>query len=143
MDAHKDRFHVQVMEVDGRLCGFITYWDFGDFGYVEHLAVAPEMRSEGLGSLLLADLLDVQPRLILELERPEDNPSDKARRRRIIFYKRHDFRVHPDVEYRQPPYAPGKSSVPMWLATSGYLQPTPDVIATLRREVYNREVYKN
>lgn len=137
VEERKDRFHIRMLLMDDRLQGFITYWDFGTFGYVEHLAVSPEQRGEGLGSLLLADLLDEMPRLILELERPEDDPADKDRRRRISFYIRHDFRLHPEIKYLQPAYAPGKSPLPMFLATSGCLEPTDEVLTAIRRNVYD------
>lgn len=136
MEEKKDRFHIRTIVADDSLAGFITYWDFGTFGYVEHLAVSPALRCEGLGSLLLADLLDDMPRLILEVERPDDDPDDKTRSRRIRFYRRHEFRLHPEVEYFQPPYAPGKAPLPMLLATSGHLEPTPEIIDTIRRNVY-------
>lgn len=139
MEKNKHRFYIRTIVVDDSLAGFITYWDFGTFGYVEHLAVSPSLRCEGLGSLLLADLLDDMPRLILEVERPDDDPDDKARSRRIRFYRRHEFKLHPEVEYLQPPYAAGKAPLPMLLATSGHLEPTPDVIDTIRRYVYLQE----
>lgn len=137
MEEKKEWFHIRTLVVDCQLKGFITYWNFGTFGYVEHFAIAPELRCEGLGSLLLADLLDDMPRLILEVERPDDDPADKARSRRIHFYRRHEFKLHSEVEYIQPPYISGKASVPMLLATSGHLEPTSDIIDTIRRTVYN------
>ena len=37
--------YFNAIECDGELSGMFVYWDMGDFYYLEHLAVFPEMRN--------------------------------------------------------------------------------------------------
>ena len=43
-----------AVEENGLLCGLASYWDLGDFYYMEHLAVFPEMRNRKIGQQILA-----------------------------------------------------------------------------------------
>ena len=38
--------YFNAIECDGELSGMFVYWDMGDFYYLEHLAVFPEMRNK-------------------------------------------------------------------------------------------------
>lgn len=92
--------------------GLLTAWEFPGVTYVEHFAVYPETRGNGIGSSVLAEL---QGAVILEVEPPEQ--STEARRR-IAFYERNGFRLL-DVDYMQPSYAPGLPSIPLRLMLRG------------------------
>ena len=53
--------------------GFITYWDFGKFYYVEHFAVDPAQRNGGHGKNVLNHLCQLlQHPIVLEVEMPEE-----------------------------------------------------------------------
>lgn len=51
--------------------GFITYWDFNDFYYVEHFAIDPTLRNGGYGKKTLDYLCKELDRpIVLEVEMP-------------------------------------------------------------------------
>lgn len=119
---------------DGHIRGLATLWVFDTFSYIEHLALDRTFRSQGIGSAALQDLIaicDPKP-IVLEAETPDDR--DPMTRRRIDFYKRHGFNVI-DREYVQPPYAPGLSSVRLYLMSTAPIHPA-STAETLHREVY-------
>lgn len=99
----KPFFHSMCYEPDG-IAGFMNYWDLGSFVYLEHFAVARELRGNGLGAKLMEEFFGIvggRP-VILEAEPPELN---ETARRRVAFYERLGFNLNPH-EYYQPPYKP-------------------------------------
>ena len=55
------------------LCGLASYWDLGDFYYMEHLAVFPEMRNRKIGQRVLDYWRTELPKLRhLEVEPAEE-----------------------------------------------------------------------
>ena len=135
-------FHCLLAEDDGRAVGFITYWHFGDFCYVEHLATDPAYRNKGYGALILSTL-NIQRSnsmpFVLEVEMPTDDLS----RRRIAFYERNSFTLWRDCAYQQPPYRIDDKPLPMLLMVRGSLEPKRDfarVRTTIHREVYGAYV---
>lgn len=136
-DSCDGRFRVlTARENDGKTVAFISFWDFGDYLYVEHFAVLKEMRGRNLGSRMLDSLADLaaDKGILLEVE----PPLDETARRRISFYERHGFRTRPEFEYVQPPYSPGLPPLPLLLMTKGEV-PLPDGIRHLRKYVYQVE----
>lgn len=114
--ASEYRLHL-VSAYDGEeFKGFISFWEFGSFTYVEHFAVAEQFRGQGLGDKILKYLLSrAQGPVVLEVE----PPTGKLEQRRIAFYERHGFKLWNDVHYVQPPYATGKQPVVLKLMTTG------------------------
>ena len=49
-------YHFDMCLTDGALAGLILYWDFGSYIYVEHFCVEPNLRGQGLGTLILRAL---------------------------------------------------------------------------------------
>jgi len=90
--------------------GLVVYWKFPGFLYLEHLAVLPARRRNGIGAGILDQLLKEGVPLLLEVEIPFDESSTK----RVDFYHRCGFCALP-VYYHQPPYRKGESVVPMML----------------------------
>lgn len=134
LTACKGIFHNNLICDDGAPVGFISFWDFGRFHYVEHFATLPQLRNRGYGKQVLELLPGVlQTPIVLEAEAPD---SDMARRR-IGFYRRHGFALW-GGEYRQPPYRAGGDWLPMCLMAYGDLPESefPDVRDTIYREVY-------
>ena len=116
--------------------GFITYWDFNDFYYVEHFAIDPTLRNGGYGKKTLDYLCKELDRpIVLEVEMPVEEMA----KRRINFYQRQGF-VLWEKEYKQPPYKPGDDFLPMYLIVFGNLQCEQDfemIKNKIHKEVYN------
>ncbi len=97
-----------------KVVGIISLWDFDGFCYIEHFALAEETRGKGTGSEVLRILKQkIQKPIVFEVELPE---SEQARRR-IAFYRRHDFELLP-YKYVQPPYDKTKRSMEMHIMAS-------------------------
>ena len=90
--------------------GLVTVWDFDGFAFIEHLAVAPELRCGGLGSALLQDAFARRPkRFCLEV----DPPETALARRRIAFYERNGLSLNADYPYIQPSLGAGRRPLPL------------------------------
>lgn len=114
----------------GHIAGMVTVWHLDGVDYVEHFAVDPAERGNGLGGRVIEDIVvraGDRP-VVLEVERPGSN--DMAARR-IGFYSRHGFRAIEDFDYVQPPYGEGLPWVPLMLMSSGDVD--PEAVA---RELY-------
>jgi len=132
---HNKQFNNNILLVDEDPIGFISYWDFDDFLYVEHFAIDETKRNGGYGKLVLNVLKEkLQRPIVLEVELPKDEIS----KRRISFYQRQGFQLW-EKEYQQPPYRKGDNYLPMYLMIQGELNNSIDfdqVKDTLYKEVY-------
>lgn len=121
----------------GCFYGFLSYWDFGEFCYIEHLAIVETYRGLGIGSAALSKFIDqVSSGIILEVEPPVDSIT----RRRVAFYESLGFELRSSFSYTQPPYSPQRNAVELKLMTYGEFAPqqiadAADVIAC---EVYRK-----
>ena len=111
----KPHFYCNIILHQNTPVGFITYWDFGHFCYVEHFAIDPSQRNGGHGKNVLNQLChQLKKPIILEVEMPE--------------------------EEMQPPYKSGDDYLPMLLMAYGDLECDKDfeqVKKCIYREVYN------
>lgn len=96
--------------VDEVVVGFVVFWKFNGFLYIEHLAIYPCHRKKGIGRVVLKQLQKEGNPILLEVEIPFDDVSNQ----RVIFYQGSGFKSLP-VYYNQPPYRKGESPVPMFL----------------------------
>ncbi|ADV45224.1 GNAT family N-acetyltransferase [Bacteroides helcogenes] len=132
----KVNFYNNIIFQDSTPVGFITYWDFGRFFYVEHFAIDPAQRNCGHGKNVLHHLCQLlKSPIILEVEKPVEEMAQ----RRINFYQRHGFSLW-EKTYYQPPYKPGEHFLPMSLMAYGNLQCEKDfdnIKEHIYREVYN------
>ena len=123
--------------VDGDLyLGFLSYWTFEGYTYIEHFAVDPAHRGKNIGRLMLNHLFkEVSPDVLLETE-PGDTPEAQ---KRIEFYEKNGFKVRTEFNYTQPSYGgKGQVAVPMLLMTHGDVNlHNIDSIKDMLREVYN------
>lgn len=123
--------------VDGDLyLGFLSYWTFEGYTYIEHFAIAPEQRGKNLGRLMLEHLFkEVSPNVLLETELGDTTEAQK----RIEFYEKNGFRIREEINYTQPSYGgKGQEAVPMLLMTHGEVNlHNIDSIKEMLREVYN------
>ncbi len=123
---------------DNELLGFLSYWEFDGFRYVEHFAVNEKHRGKGIGSSIMEYFINECDKIpiILEVEIPE---SGVGARRRVDFYMRHGFIIWRLVKYIQPPYDDGSETVEMSLMTLGV---NSNVKVAQMGEILKREVYK-
>lgn len=116
--------------------GFMIWWNFISFGYIEHFAVFPELRGNQIGSAALQQIRNRSAKTLLEAERPYDEIS----KRRIAFYLRNGFYVA-DPHYLQPPYRKEGKPIDMYLLSD--LQDwSPNELQTAV-ELIHKEVYLN
>ena len=122
---------------DGDLyLGFLSYWTFEGYTYIEHFAVDPAHRGKNLGRLMLNHLFkEVSPNVLLETE-PADTEEAKGR---IEFYEKNGFKIRKEFNYTQPSYGgKGQQAVPMLLMTHGEVNLHKiDSINEMLQEVYN------
>ncbi|MDE6778157.1 MAG: GNAT family N-acetyltransferase [Alistipes sp.] len=129
------RFSCYVVCDGGEPVGFVTWWDFDDFRYVEHFAMSPAVRNRGYGARAVRMLCEeLRTPIVLEVERPDNDTA----RRRVGFYERQGFELWPD-EYSQPPYSAAGCWVPMRMMAYGNLTRERD-FARVRDSLY-RAVY--
>ncbi|NEW84164.1 MAG: GNAT family N-acetyltransferase [Mariniphaga sp.] len=96
----KQEYQVDAYLSDNQIIGFIAYWTTKDFIFVEHLAITPEVRSNGFGSAILKPFIERETiPVILEIE-PVINDLT---RRRLKFYESLGFVRNDHIHY-QPPY---------------------------------------
>jgi len=114
---------------------FLAVWDLDGILFVEHFAVDPTLRGQGIGSRLLAELAKMTDKpLCLEVEPP---CTDLAIRR-IAFYKRNGFFLN-EFPYLQPSLAKGEPPIPLMVMTLGKAL-SKEEFEQVREELY-RKVY--
>ena len=79
-----------TLSENGKVLGFLNFWELSDFVYLEHFAVDKNLRGKGLGSELIRKLSEIcaGKTIVLEAEPPELNEFSS---RRIEFYRRLGF----------------------------------------------------
>jgi ribosomal protein S18 acetylase RimI-like enzyme/branched-subunit amino acid transport protein len=140
----KSAFRTAIYKKEHNLLGFIFYWKFmpshlpifssshfRPFLYIEHFAVAEQLRNQGFGRKLLQDFCSkTKLPIILEVEKPDNEIAQ----RRIGFYENLGFQVS-DFPYIQPAYSPEKQPVPMLLMYRGNVE-VDVAVEVLKKEVY-------
>lgn len=134
----RPEFRCLCYEPDGIPEAFLNYFDFAEDNiiFVEHFAVAKELRGQGIGSVLMSYLKEITfPSLIvLEVEPPDG----ETERRRISFYQRLGFYLN-DGSYFQPEYYGRSPAIPLRLMTTEPLD--TDAFVKVRSLIY-KKVYK-
>ena len=104
-------------EEAGRFVGFISYWQFDGYCYVEHFAVDTALRGMGCGSRLLnAFVGGADGIVILEIDPIVDDVAEARWR----FYRRCGFLQNPYCHHH-PPYDKAYRPHPLVVLTSGRL----------------------
>lgn len=106
-----------AIELNSVAVGIITLWELGELGvFVEHFALAPTLRGQGIGGKVLNLIKHNYPqqRLILEAEPQAFSPTAG---RRLAFYARHGLLPQP-FGYNQPPYQSGGAYIPLLLLSN-------------------------
>ncbi len=112
------------LEEDGSFVGIAFYWQTPAFIYVEHLAIVPSFRGQGLGHKVLEVLRHrAQERpLILEIE----PVVDAATERRWRFYRSAGFHRLP-VHHLQPVYRRGDAPLVLTLLSCPHAMSAAEV----------------
>ena len=125
-------YQVLVVEKSGKIYAFIAEWKFKEFHYVEHFAVDPKERGNGIGTRIMVEYLQqVRLPVVIEVEAS----STINAKRRIEFYERLGF-VLSDIEYMQP--ALQKTSQEVLLRLMHY----PTVIENKTLNEIKQEIFK-
>ncbi|WP_242927236.1 GNAT family N-acetyltransferase [Pontibacter vulgaris] len=135
---HEPAMHLHVVMAEKNVIGLSIHWELENILYLEHLAINPEYRCKGAGTKIMRWLLQqTQHQIVLEVERPEDETDQK----RINFYEKLGFILHPEFDYQQPPYRPGEKHVPLYLMAQPHI-PTQQaflkIAKLIRQQVYER-----
>ena len=129
-----DKFHFLVAENGDEPVGILTYWTFDELVYVEHFAIAEELRNQGLGKAVFLNFLSQQrDQVVLEIELPNNEEADH----RLEFYASMGFYQNPQP-YIQPSYHNDNRTVPMIIMSKYELD--DDEFSEIRDLLY-REVY--
>ena len=107
-------YHLDVYLDEGQMIGFIGYWLFPSYAYIEHYAMAKESRGQGYGSKILKNFLDRMKGKIVVLE--IDPVVDEISTRRLHFYQNLGFRESP-FRYTCPKYQPDEKEGELWVLT--------------------------
>ncbi|MDR3651634.1 MAG: GNAT family N-acetyltransferase [Paludibacter sp.] len=136
---YEKRFFSQALIQNEKFVGFLNYWTFDRFYYIEHLAVISSMRGKKIGSEAI-EILKSQTKLpiVFEVEMPNDPTSIL----RIQFYEKLGFTVL-SHNYAQPPYEGDGFFIPMQLMTNDVHFATTHfelIKETLYNKVYHYEL---
>lgn len=130
-------YSIDLAIINGRMTGFISYWNLQDFVFVEHFAIVPDSRNNGIGGEVMTVFLsNVNNPVVLEVELPSTILSE----RRIGFYQRLGFRLWDDIPYLQPSYHNEGNPIPMKLMSIGNIDLKRNFVKIKDRiysEVYN------
>ncbi len=134
---HRDagKFHFLVAENGDDPVGILSYWTFEEFVYVEHFAIAEELRGQGLGKAVFLNFLSQQKeQIVLEVELPTTEEADH----RLEFYASMGL-FRNTQEYIQPPYRAGGQEIPMIIMSKYELSDDEfdEIRDILYKEVYN------
>lgn len=128
-------YAILTAEERGEVRAIMAVWEFDAFRYIEHFAVDPVLRGQGIGAAMLGEYLSRDGRrVVLEVEPPQTETAV----RRIGFYTRCGLALS-SYPYAQPPLNPGDGMLPLMLMSSGGA--LTDAEAAAVRETLYREVY--
>lgn len=128
-------FHADIIFQEEHFIGLLFWWKFEDFRYMEHFAICPEKRGQGVGTKILTHFKEQSTfPTLLEVEPGE---TDMARRR-IKFYESNHFHLH-TFPYIQPPYSLDSEPIPLQIMS--YPKPLPietfnAFVKTIHQKVY-------
>jgi ribosomal protein S18 acetylase RimI-like enzyme len=120
--------------VDQSFVGLFNYWKFPDFYYIEHFAIIPEIRGNGIGKKIIDEFM-LNKTVVLECEPAIDELS----LRRLNFYTNLGFLIFP-FKYIQPPYSSKKPSIELLLLSNSKIL-SQDFFEQMSTKIAN-EVYQ-
>lgn len=108
LDAFRDERYNLFCQIGQEMVNsFISFWDFGEYVYIEHLAVNEKLRGKNIGTEMLTQFIEeINKTVILEIDPIIDEVSAK----RLQFYQKIGFNmneykhVHPAYNPQYPPH---------------------------------------
>ncbi len=132
----KPAFQCLNVRSNSNFVGLIHYWTFEKFIYIEHFAIHPDYRNQGLGSKVMKEFLAKKELpVVVETETPRSHVASQ----RIHFYERLGFFMTTNF-YMQPPYEGSQVMMSMLLMSNDY-HFTNKYFTQIRNTLY-KEVYK-
>ena len=93
-------YHFDLLMEGEELQGILLWWEAGPLCYVEHFAIAPQLRGTGIGTRALEQLREEGRRLLLEIDlRWMTSPAAVS-----VFYEKAGFCANP-FHHIHPPIA--------------------------------------
>ncbi len=97
-------YHLYVYMEQDNFIGFVSYWEFDSYIYIEHYAINQQLRGQGYGSIILqAFMSSHSKRIILEI----DPLLDDISKARLGFYQKNNFSEN-SYAHIHPPYISGE-----------------------------------
>ncbi|MBK5072612.1 GNAT family N-acetyltransferase [Budviciaceae bacterium CWB-B4] len=110
-----ENYFLHCYEENSLFVGFVAYWEFADYLYIEHYAISDQVRGQGYGTRLLGELIaSTDKTVILEIDPVVDEISQK----RLRFYRALGF-VENDYSHVHPPYQGKFHGHPLKILSSG------------------------
>lgn len=111
--SNKVGYQLNIYLLDKQVIGFIAFWTTNEYVFIEHFAIAPEIRNKGLGSAILKPFVESKTiPIILEIE----IPADKQTNNRLWFYETLGFIRNEHIHF-QPPYHRGDQPLELIILT--------------------------
>lgn len=115
----KPNYHFDITIDEKQLIGFLLWWDFKTYRYIDHFATTTQQRNKGFGKLILEKFMNRNNKpILLEVELP----TSTINQRRIKFYERIGFKLNQHY-YEVPPLEEGQA--PLQLLLMSY----PDILS--------------
>ena len=131
-----NRFNMLAFSNDNEFIGFLNYWNFENFIYVEHFAITDTKRGQGIGTQIMKNLIAKhRVPIVLEVELPDNTQGI----RRITFYEELGFAIIPKT-YLQPPYNGKSACLPLHIMSNDENFATKN-FEQIKERLY-KEVYK-
>ena len=132
-----DSYHFDILIDKDQFLGFILWWNFKTYRYIDHFATSVQQRNKGIGTFILNNFIERNDKpIILEVELPTSSINE----RRIKFYERLGFKLNKH-HYEIPPTK--KDQSPLQLLIMSY----PSIITKKDVEhfvkIYHPIVFKN
>ncbi|MFV0254665.1 MAG: GNAT family N-acetyltransferase [Erysipelotrichaceae bacterium] len=125
----KENYHIYTIEKS--IKGFIAFWEFSNFVYVEHLAIRVNYQGQKLGSKILKELKTLTKKtIILEVELP----TNSIAKRRVKFYEKNGLFLN-DYDYTMPALTKSKSALPLAIMSS-QRKLTEDEFIDVKQQLY-------
>jgi len=115
--GNNNHFSANAILNNDKFIGIFNYWEFEPFYFIEHFAIANNLRGQHYGTDTMKSFLSqTQLPVVLEVELPNTEVAIK----RIQFYERLGFSLLPN-DYFQPPYGKEALPIPLFLMSNDKL----------------------